>query len=168
MTGGLSWCCGVVGSTLAFGSIGHGFESEHCLFSHHSASAFSKLRSLASAHWMIQFVDCCSSLSSLPSGEGESSSSGSAAGLTQRSRKGFAYTSRGFWPCNFFLGVMTGSLSWHCGVVGSTLAFRSIGHGFESEHSLFSHHSASAFSKLRSLASAHWMIQFVDCCSSLS
>jgi len=39
--------CGVVGSTLAFGSIGHGFESEHSLFSHHSASAFSKLRSLA-------------------------------------------------------------------------------------------------------------------------
>jgi len=39
--------CGVVGSTLAFGSIGHVFESEHRLFSHHSASAFSKLRSLA-------------------------------------------------------------------------------------------------------------------------
>jgi len=38
---------GVVGSTLAFGSIGHGFESEHRLFSHHSASAFNKLRSLA-------------------------------------------------------------------------------------------------------------------------
>jgi len=37
----------VVGSTLAFGSIGHGFESEHCLFSLHGASAFSKLRSLA-------------------------------------------------------------------------------------------------------------------------
>jgi len=39
--------CGVVGSTLAFGSIGHGFQSEHRSFSHHSASAFSKLRSLA-------------------------------------------------------------------------------------------------------------------------
>jgi len=39
--------CGVVGSTLAFGSIGHGFESEHHLFSHHGVSAFSKLRSLA-------------------------------------------------------------------------------------------------------------------------
>jgi len=39
--------CGVVGSTLAFGSIGHGFEYEHRLFSHHGASAFSKLRSLA-------------------------------------------------------------------------------------------------------------------------
>jgi len=38
---------GVVGSTLAFGSMGHGFESEHGLFYHHSASAFSKLRSLA-------------------------------------------------------------------------------------------------------------------------
>jgi len=38
--------CGVVGSRLAFGSISHGFESEHRLFSHHSASAFSKLRSL--------------------------------------------------------------------------------------------------------------------------
>jgi len=36
-------------------------------------------------------------------------------------------------------------------IVGSTLAFRSIGLGFESEHRLFSHHSASAFSKLRSL-----------------
>jgi len=33
--------CGVVGSTLAFGSTGHGFESEHRLFSHHGASAFS-------------------------------------------------------------------------------------------------------------------------------
>jgi len=32
--------CGVVDSTLAFGSIGHGFESKHSLFSHHSASAF--------------------------------------------------------------------------------------------------------------------------------
>jgi len=39
--------CGVVGSILAFGCIGHGFESEHHLFSHQSASAFSKLRSLA-------------------------------------------------------------------------------------------------------------------------
>jgi len=35
--------CGVVGSTLAFGSIGHGFESEHRLFSHYGASTFSKL-----------------------------------------------------------------------------------------------------------------------------
>ena len=35
--------CGVVGSTLAFGSTGHGFDSEHRYFSHHSASAFSKL-----------------------------------------------------------------------------------------------------------------------------
>jgi len=39
--------CGVVGSTLAFGSIGHGFESEHRLFTYNIASAFSKLRSLA-------------------------------------------------------------------------------------------------------------------------
>jgi len=39
--------CGVVGSTLAFGCIGHGFEFEHSLFSLHGASAFSKLRSLA-------------------------------------------------------------------------------------------------------------------------
>jgi len=39
--------CGVVGSALAFGSIGRGFESEHRLFSRHGASAFSKLRSLA-------------------------------------------------------------------------------------------------------------------------
>jgi len=38
--------CGVVDSTLAFGSMGHGFESEHLLFSHHGASASSKLRSL--------------------------------------------------------------------------------------------------------------------------
>jgi len=38
------------------------------------------------------------------------------------------------------------------GLVGSTLALESIGHGFESEHRLFSHHVASAFSKLRSLA----------------
>jgi len=55
--------CGEVGSTLAFGSIGHGFESEHHLFSHYSASAFSKLRHWRSAHWTIQYVDCCSSLS---------------------------------------------------------------------------------------------------------
>jgi len=40
-------CCGVVHSTLAFGSIGHGFESELCSFSHHGTSAFCKLRSLA-------------------------------------------------------------------------------------------------------------------------
>jgi len=53
---------GVVGSTLAFGSIGHGFESEHHLFSHHGASAFSKLRSLHGEVLTIQFVDCCSSL----------------------------------------------------------------------------------------------------------
>jgi len=33
-------------TTLAFGSIGHGFESKHRLFSHHGASAFSKLRLL--------------------------------------------------------------------------------------------------------------------------
>jgi len=38
--------CGVVGSTLAFGSIGHGFESEHRLSSYHGASDVSKLRSL--------------------------------------------------------------------------------------------------------------------------
>jgi len=56
--------CGVVGSTLAFDPyMGHGFESEYRIFSHHSASAFSKLRSLRSAHCTIQFVDCCSSLS---------------------------------------------------------------------------------------------------------
>jgi len=42
-----SGCCGVVGSTLAFRSIGHGFESEHRLLSYYSAPAFSKLRSLA-------------------------------------------------------------------------------------------------------------------------
>jgi len=35
------------GRTLAFGSICHGFESEHRSLSHHSASAFSKLRSPA-------------------------------------------------------------------------------------------------------------------------
>jgi len=39
--------CGVVGNTLAFGLISHGFESEHRLFSHQNASAFSELRSLA-------------------------------------------------------------------------------------------------------------------------
>jgi len=31
---------GVVGSTIALGSIGHGFEAEHRLFSHHSSSGF--------------------------------------------------------------------------------------------------------------------------------
>jgi len=39
--------CDVVGNTLAFGFIGCGFESEYRLFSHHSESVFSKLRSLA-------------------------------------------------------------------------------------------------------------------------
>jgi len=39
---GALWCS----STLAFGSMGHGFGSECRLFSHHDASAFSKLRSL--------------------------------------------------------------------------------------------------------------------------
>jgi len=42
-----SWRSGVVESTLAFASIGHGIESEHRLFLHHDASASSKLRSLA-------------------------------------------------------------------------------------------------------------------------
>jgi len=32
-------CCGVVGTTLAFRSIGHGFDSEHRIFSHQNASA---------------------------------------------------------------------------------------------------------------------------------
>jgi len=45
--------CGVVSSTLAFGSIGLGFESEHRLFSHHIASAFSNLRSLAK--WSLDY-----------------------------------------------------------------------------------------------------------------
>jgi len=89
-----------VGSTLAFGSLGHGFESEHRLFSHHGASAFSKLRSLRSAHWTIQFVDCCSSLSySYPPGKANrvaARTSGSAAELTQRTRKSFAYTGSSF------------------------------------------------------------------------
>jgi len=40
--------CGVVGNTLAFGSIGHGFESEHRLFSHHGASAFSRTGAVGS------------------------------------------------------------------------------------------------------------------------
>jgi hypothetical protein len=40
-------CCGVVGSMLAFGSTGRGFDPEHRYFSHHSVSAFSKLGSLA-------------------------------------------------------------------------------------------------------------------------
>jgi len=39
--------CGVVRRTLAFGSIGHGFESEQRLFSHLNVSAFSKLRLLS-------------------------------------------------------------------------------------------------------------------------
>lgn len=47
VTDGFVGRCGVVGSTLAFGSTGRGFDPEHRYFSHHSASAFSKLRSLA-------------------------------------------------------------------------------------------------------------------------
>jgi len=43
----ITGCCGVVGSTLTFGSIGHGFESEHHLFSYHSTSVFRQLKSLA-------------------------------------------------------------------------------------------------------------------------
>jgi len=42
---GALWC--IVGSARAFGSIGHGFDSKHRLFSHHCASAFNKLRSLS-------------------------------------------------------------------------------------------------------------------------
>jgi len=42
----ISRLCGVVGSTLAFGSIRHGFESEHRLISNHIAQALSKLRLL--------------------------------------------------------------------------------------------------------------------------
>jgi len=38
------WCSGL---HTRFRIHDHGFESEHRLFSHHSASAFSKLRSLA-------------------------------------------------------------------------------------------------------------------------
>jgi len=49
----------VVGSTLAFGSICHGFESEHHTFSHHSASAYSKLRSLACyTHFSLLDTSC--------------------------------------------------------------------------------------------------------------
>jgi len=39
--------CGIVASTLAFGSIGRGFESEHRLLSYNGASGFSNLRLLA-------------------------------------------------------------------------------------------------------------------------
>jgi len=35
-----AYCGTLVGSTLAFGSIGHSFESEHRLFSHERPSAF--------------------------------------------------------------------------------------------------------------------------------
>jgi len=55
--------CGVMGSTLAFGSIGHGFKSEHTYFHtivHQPSASWDHWRS---AHWTIQFVDCCSSLS---------------------------------------------------------------------------------------------------------
>jgi len=67
---------GVVGSTLAFESIGRGFESEHHLISHHRASAFSKLSYLPkcslddSVRWLLWFTQLV-----IPSGEGESSRS---------------------------------------------------------------------------------------------
>jgi len=49
-TAGALWCSG---------SKGRGFESEHRLFSHYSASAFSKLRSLTLCSLdTIQFVAC--------------------------------------------------------------------------------------------------------------
>jgi len=86
--------CGVVGSTLAFGSIGNGFESEHRLFSHHGASPFSKLRSLVkcsmddSVRRLLKFTQ----LVTLRVGRIEyQHTRGSAAGLTQWSRKSFAY-----------------------------------------------------------------------------
>jgi len=69
---------GVVGSTLAFGSIGHGFESEHRLFSHHGASAFSKLRSLITGEVLTGRFSSSTAVvhsASYPPGEGESSSS---------------------------------------------------------------------------------------------
>ena len=55
--------CGVVGSTLAFGSPGLEFDSGHRYFSHHSASAFSKLRSgvVPTVHDSVRA--CCSPIS---------------------------------------------------------------------------------------------------------
>jgi len=50
---GALWYNGYI--TLAFGFIGHGFESEHRLFSHHRASAFSKLRSVTKC-WLDDSV----------------------------------------------------------------------------------------------------------------
>jgi len=61
---GTTWGAAVI----AFGSVGRWFESEHRLFSHHSVSAFSKLKSLAQCSLdTIQFVACYSPLSELPS-----------------------------------------------------------------------------------------------------
>jgi len=54
---------GVVDSTLAFGSIGHGFKSEHHLFSHHVHQPSASWDHWKSAHWTIHYVECCSSLS---------------------------------------------------------------------------------------------------------
>jgi len=44
---------GAVDGTLAFGSIGRGFESEHRLFSHHSASIFKQADNLISLHGVV-------------------------------------------------------------------------------------------------------------------
>jgi len=44
--------------------VGHGFESEHRLFLHHGACSLQQAEITGeAAHWTIQFVDCCSSLS---------------------------------------------------------------------------------------------------------
>jgi len=62
---------GVVGSTLAFGPIGHEFESEHLLFYiilHRPSASRDRC---CNSHWTIQSVHSAS----IPSGEGESISS---------------------------------------------------------------------------------------------
>jgi len=76
--------------------IGHGFESEHRLFSHLGASAFSKLRSLAySAHCTIKFVDCCNSLSYVATLRGrrieQQRTSGSAMGVNSGAEQACLY-----------------------------------------------------------------------------
>jgi len=90
--------CSVVGSTLAFGSIGRGFKSEQCLFSHlwHQPSA--NFDHWCSAHWTL-----FSSLAAHPAAVHSAiatlrgsriewqRTSGSSAELTQRSTTSFDY-----------------------------------------------------------------------------
>jgi len=88
------WCSGY--STLAFGSVRHGFESEHRLFSHHSASISLQQAEITDEVLTGLFSSSTAVVHSASYSPGRANRvaayhGGSAAGFTQRSRKSFAY-----------------------------------------------------------------------------